>query len=49
MEPAVTIQYHHRFSAWFKKTGTVYVPVILCYNIKEKNMQVRAPVYEHEV
>ena len=33
-------QYHRRFSAHFSRKGVEYEPTILCYNTKEKKLEV---------
>lgn len=33
-------QYHRRFSAHFTRKGVEYEPTILCYNTKEKKLEV---------
>ena len=34
------VQYHRRFSAHFSRKGVEYEPTLLCYNTKEKKLEV---------
>lgn len=40
------VQYHRRFSAHFISKESDYDPLILCYNIKEKKLEVRLLIIE---